>query len=72
MKKFIQWLARVFDAEITVEKVVEREKVIYKPVEGTMSGDVCVEGDLTVDGNIRVTGDVSCKCLKTEYKEEEL
>lgn len=66
MKKIIRWLAKVFNAEITVEKVV------YKPVAGVMEGDVRVEGDLTVDGTIRATGDVSCKELKIEGKEVQL
>ena len=30
MKKLIQWLAKVFNAEITKEVVVEKEKIVYK------------------------------------------
>lgn len=69
MKKFIRWLAKVFDAEITVERVVEVEKVVekvaYLPTDGTvLHGDVNVDGNLVVDGFIRVTGGVSCKDIK--------
>ena len=30
MKKFIQWLAKIFKAEITVEEIVYKDKIIYK------------------------------------------
>ena len=30
MKKFIQWLAKIFKAEITVEKIVYKDNIIYK------------------------------------------
>ena len=30
MKKLIQWLAKIFNAEITKEVIVEREKIVYK------------------------------------------
>ena len=30
MKKIIQWLAKVFNANITKEVIVEREKIVYK------------------------------------------
>lgn len=33
MKKFIQWLAKKFDANITVEKVVTKEVIKEVPVE---------------------------------------
>lgn len=77
MKKFIQWLARVFDAEITVEKVVEREKVVekvvYLPTDGTtLHGDINVNGNLIVEGFIRVTGGLSCKDIKIVSKGGEL
>ena len=32
MKKFIQWLAKVFNADITIEKVVTKEVVKEVPV----------------------------------------
>ena len=68
MKKFIRWLARVFNAEITIEKIVEKEKVVYKPLNTNepLFGTVYVEGDLIVDGSILVTGDVTCRTLKVE------
>ena len=30
MKKFIKWLAKIFKAEITVEKIVYKDNIIYK------------------------------------------
>lgn len=70
MKRFIRWLAKVFNAEITIEKVieVEKEKVVYKTIdsETPLKGTISVEGDLIVDGNILVTGDVTCRALKVE------
>ena len=47
MKKFIQWLAKVFNANIIVEKIVEVptiiEKVVEKPVEKIVEKIVYVE-----------------------------
>ena len=69
MKKFIQWLAKVFNANITTEKVVTKEVVkevtITKDVikyltNGTIKGDVNVDGNLVVDGKIEATGDITC------------
>jgi len=54
MKKLIQWLAKVFGAEI-VKEVVKTEKV-YLPSDGCLSGDVVIEGDVTIDGNVDVKG----------------
>ena len=69
MKKFIQWLAKVFNANITTEKVVTKEVVkevtITKDVikyltNGTIKGDVNVDGNLVVDGKIEATGGITC------------
>ena len=69
MKKFIQWLAKVFNANITTEKVVIKEVVKEVPVvkevikhltNGTIKGDVNVDGNLVVDGKIEATGGVTC------------
>lgn len=59
MKKFIQWLAKRFDANITVEKVVTKEVTKYL-TSGTIMGDVNVVGNLSVDGSITATGGVTC------------
>lgn len=58
MKKFIRWLAKVFDADITVEKVVEKtvERTVYLPPEGGV-----IEGDLYVKGSIAATGYIAAK-----------
>lgn len=64
MKKFIKWLAKIFKAEITVEKIVYRDKIIEVEVEklisldGEIYGDVTVRGDLLVTGNISVAGNI--------------
>lgn len=69
MKKFIQWLAKVFNANITTEKVVTKEVVKEAPVvkevikyltNGTIKGDVNVDGNLVVNGKIEATGDITC------------
>ena len=69
MKKFIQWLAKVFNANITIEKVVTKEIVKEVPVtkevikhltNGTIKGDVNVDGNLVVDGKIEATGGITC------------
>lgn len=59
MKKFIQWLAKVFNANITTEKVVIKEVVKYVSA-GTIKGDVYVDGNLVVDGKIEATGGITC------------
>ena len=69
MKKFIQWLANVFNANITTEKVVTKEVVKEVPVvkevikyltNGTIKGDVNVVGNLVVNGKIEATGGITC------------
>ena len=69
MKKFIQWLAKVFNANITIEKVVTKEVVKEVPVvkevikyltNGTIKGDVNVVGNLVVNGKIEATGGITC------------
>ena len=69
MKKFIQWLAKVFNANITTEKVVTKEVVKEVPVvkevikyltNSTIKGDVNVVGNLSVEGSITATGGITC------------
>lgn len=69
MNKFIQWLAKVFNANITTEKVVTKEVVKEVPVvkevikyltNGTIKGDVNVVGNLVVNGKIEATGGITC------------
>ena len=69
MKKFIQWLAKVFNANVTTEKVVTKEVVKEVPVvkevikyftNGTIKGDVNVDGNLVVNGKIEATGGITC------------
>ena len=38
MKKLIRWLAKVFKADITVERIIYKE--VYKPLEDKLSGRV--------------------------------
>lgn len=59
MKKFIQWLAKVFNANITIEKIVTKEVVKYI-TSGTIDGDVMVDGNLVVNGKIEATKGVTC------------
>ena len=69
MKKFIQWLAKVFNANITTEKVVTKEVVKEVPIvkevikyltNGTIKGDINVVGNLVVNGKIEATGGITC------------
>lgn len=69
MKKFIQWLAKIFNANITIEKVVTKEVIKEVPVvkevikyltNGTIKGDINVDGNLVVDGKITATGGITC------------
>ena len=69
MKKFIQWLAKVFNANITTEKVVTKEVIKEVPVvkevikyltNGTIKGDINVDGNLVVNGKIEATGGITC------------
>ena len=69
MKKFIQWLAKVFNADITIEKIVTKVVVKEVPIvkevtkyitNGTISGDVYVDGNLVVNGKIEATGGITC------------
>ena len=59
MKKFIQWLAKVFNANITTEKVVTKEVVKYVSP-GTINGDIKVDGNLVVNGKIEATKGITC------------
>lgn len=58
MKRFIQWLARVFRVELTREVIREVEKIEYRylPVNGRITGDIVIEGDVRVEGNVKVYG----------------
>lgn len=66
MKKFIFWLAKVFKVDLTVEKVVYRDRIVEVPVEklialeGVIEGDVIVKGNLVVTGILDVQGEVTC------------
>lgn len=69
MKKFIQWLAKVFNANITTEKVVTKEVVKEVPVvkevikyltNGTIKGNINIVGNLVVNGKIEATGGITC------------
>lgn len=63
MKKFIQWLAKVFNANITVEKEVEvvKEVTYYLPQNGTIDGDITIKGNVVVNGYLHVKGSLACK-----------
>ena len=63
MKKLIRWLAKVFKADITVERIIYKE--VYKPLEDKLSGSISLDGDLSVDGSIEATKDIVCYKGKT-------
>lgn len=58
MKKIIQWLAKVFDAEI--ERVIYKEKIIYKPLTEYINGDLFIDGNLKINGKLQVKRDIIC------------
>lgn len=68
MKKLIKWLAKVFKANITIEKIIYKEKIVYKPLEDKLSGNISLDGDLLVDGTIKATEDIICYKIKNEYQ----
>ena len=63
MKELIRWLAKVFRADITVERIIYKE--VYKPLEDKLSGSISLDGDLSVDGSIEATKDIVCYKSKT-------
>jgi len=74
MKKFIKWLAKIFKAEITVEKIVYKDKIVEVEVEklisidGEIDGDVTIRGNLLVTGSLNVTGGVACLAIDNSLK----
>lgn len=55
MKKIVQWLAKVFNANITIEKEVEvvKEVPYYLPPDGGI-----IEGNIQIRGNLHATGNI--------------
>ena len=64
MKKILLTLAKWFNVDLTVEKVVEVPRIEYRErtvaLEGVVDGDLDVKGNLTVNGSLRVVGGVTC------------
>lgn len=70
MKKIIRWLAKVFNADITVTKYVTVTKEVEVPVDkvvekyvslgGVVDGDMTVIGDLIVNGRLECQGSLAC------------
>lgn len=68
MKKFLLWLAKIFNVDLTVEKIVYRDVIVEVPttiekqvaLKGVIEGDVTVKGNLVVEGSLTVTGEVTC------------
>lgn len=67
MKRFIRWLADVFNVELTKTVTVEKEKIVYKivPAEGRITGDVIIEGNVEVQGGMYVTGGIFARTYLT-------
>ena len=63
MKELIRWLAKVFKADITVERIIYKE--VYKPLEDKLSGSISLDGDLSVEGSLEATKDIVCYKSKT-------
>ena len=56
MKRFIKWLADLFNVGLTREVIKEVEKIEYRylPVNGKITGDIVIEGDVRDGGTIHV------------------
>ena len=63
MKKVIQWLAKVFNANIEVIREVEvvKQTTYYLPKNGIIDDDITIKGNLVVTGSLKVTGSLTCK-----------
>jgi predicted acyltransferase (DUF342 family) len=61
MKKVLFWLARIFKVDLTVEKIIYKDRIVEKIValEGTIDNNVTVKGNLYVTGDIYVAGNIS-------------
>ena len=63
MRKLIIWLAKVFNVDITTEKVVikevEKEILVSLNENEIINGDVTIKGNLIVNGSLYVEGEVS-------------
>ena len=68
MKKLIIWLAKIFNVNLTVEKIIVKEKVVEKQIalEGVIEGDVTVKGNLVVKGYLQADGEIACYKIKEE------
>lgn len=56
MKRFIKWLADVFNVELTKTVTVEKIEYRYLPANGRITGDIVIDGDVRVEGNVEVYG----------------
>lgn len=68
IKKFIKWLAKIFKVNLTVEKIIYKDRIVDKIVEKQVALEGVVEGDVTVKGNLIVHGELSGDGEITCYK----
>jgi len=59
MKRFLLWLAGIFHVDLTVEKIVYRDKIKEVIIEKQVSLDGVIDGDVTVKGDLVVKGSLS-------------
>lgn len=75
MKEFLFWLAGIFKVDLTLEKIIYKDRIVEKIVEvpvevveevekivaleGIIDNDVTVKGNLYVTGDIYVAGNIS-------------
>ena len=59
MKRFLFWLARIFNVDLAVEKIVYRDKIKEVIIEKQISLDGVIDGDVTVKGDLVVKGSLS-------------
>lgn len=63
MKRFILWLAKMFDVtteEVVTKEVVKKVEVIRYLTDGKIEGDVFVDGNLLINGSLSVSGGITC------------
>ena len=59
MKTLIQWLAKIFKANIKETIYITKEVEKQISLEGEIKGNVTIKGNLIVEGYLDVTGEVT-------------
>ena len=63
MKRFILWLAKMFNVtteKVVIKEVVKKVEVIRYLTDGKIEGDVFIDGNLLINGSLSVSGGITC------------